>query len=188
MESFNTAQQNTSSDGIFIQEDIISSVEEAATDKGDISLLVKFRPTEAHSFESKMYINGSFRRDANQAVVGIGSVTKVRRLLQVLGVTTDITVTKDAEGRHIHPSALAMCVGKSLLHLRYSTCEFKPDGKRKYRDYAVVYAPNTANARVKIKEEFLKDVAGNYVKNYASPSFETPVNVTAGAPVAEEVF
>lgn len=125
----------------------------------DISLEVAVERTKKDGTlqESKVFIDGNYKKNLNGIVEGWGSAFKIKEF--ILACNPGLKFETDDQGR-IADEVWEKCMDKEFFVLKYIST--KDNGEETYRTYG-----NFAADMLKLEQKFLKDVSKNMAYKYA---------------------
>lgn len=120
----------------------------------DVGLRLRLK-VDGLSFEKDVYLGGIYKKE-NGMIVGWGSVFRIARVFDVLGIEG----TTDENGR-FDPISISQLQGREIVYLNYVRDRDSETGKLKYSDYRKLDAMQTI-------EETLQDVADRLWKDFSA--------------------
>jgi hypothetical protein len=168
-----------SSDGVFVDKVRIVDAEQTDERFGDLSL--KLLLDIGKEWQPVMYIDGTFKKDDSGEVLGIGSVMKLLRFFERLGIQT--TLSSD---QPIPQDAINSLINREMYRLRYST-GINGEGKPTRKDWQEVWNGEDPNGAASLKQRFFTEVTRGYPKDYVTPTTQSTLPAIL-APLEEDSF
>lgn len=147
--------------------------------KADLSLTIKMQvpKKDGGTYESTLYVNGKWQRDANGMVTGKGSAFKVLDIFNKLKVEG---IVKSDEP--IPAEMLQACIGKQLVFINYKAN--KKDGTVGSRNWDLVQDGEWDGAAANLEGKFIKACKGQYPP-YMFVGFDAPEGVAVNSTANE---